>query len=208
MPSATETRLTPARPVVRAASDDDGPAVRDVVLLAFATDPFARWVFADAATYLLASPPFGQAFGGNGYAHGTIDVVDGERGGLVGAAMWLPPGVEPDGDRMQAILAEHVAGDVLNDMGGLMEQMAAAHPEEPCWYLPIIGVDPAAHGRGIGSALLAHATRRADASGLPAYLESSNPRNVDLYERHGLVAMGTVQSGASPPLTPMLRRPR
>jgi hypothetical protein len=38
--------------------------------------------------------------------------------------------------------------------------------------------------------------------------ESTNPRNVPLYERHGFERLGTIQSGSSPPLFPMLRRPR
>jgi GNAT superfamily N-acetyltransferase len=194
-------------PKVRTATLEDEAAVHNVVLLAFVTDPFARWAFPDAATYLVASPLLGRAFGGNGFAHGTVDVVE-EECGTVGAAMWLPPGVEPDIERMQAILAEHASDEVLGDMGGLIEQMGAAHPAEPCWYLPIIGVDPAFHGRGVGSALLHHATARADAAGLPAYLESSNPRNRSLYERHGFVAMGTIQSGSSPAIVPMLRKPR
>jgi hypothetical protein len=43
---------------------------------------------------------------------------------------------------------------------------------------------------------------------LPAYLESSNPRNISLYERHGFEIIGLIQAGGSPTLTPMLRRPR
>jgi hypothetical protein len=41
-----------------------------------------------------------------------------------------------------------------------------------------------------------------------AYLESSNLRNVPLYERHGFKVLGTIQAGGSPPITPMLRKPR
>lgn len=194
-------------PTIRTATRDDEAAVLNVVRLAFIGDPFARWAFPDAATYQLASPLLSSAFGGRAFDHGTVDVVDGESG-AVGVALWLPPGVEPDLEGMQAVLTEHASEAVLNDMGGLGEQMAAAHPEEPCWYLPIIGVDPTAHGRGVGSALLSHAVARADAEGLPAYLESSNPRNISLYERHGFVAMATIQCGSSPPIVPMLRKPR
>ena len=49
---------------------------------------------------------------------------------------------------------------------------------------------------------------RADAAGLPAYLESSNPRNISLYERHGFEIMGRIQVGDGPLVTPMLRPPR
>jgi hypothetical protein len=41
-----------------------------------------------------------------------------------------------------------------------------------------------------------------------AYLESSNPKNIPLYERHGFELLGTIQVGTSPPIFPMLRTPR
>ena len=41
-----------------------------------------------------------------------------------------------------------------------------------------------------------------------AYLESSNPKNVPLYERHGFEVMGFVQPGDFPGIYPMLRQPR
>ena len=47
-----------------------------------------------------------------------------------------------------------------------------------------------------------------DADGAPAYLESTNPRNVSLYERHGFVATGSIELPGGPPLTAMLRPAR
>nr|WP_257785612.1 GNAT family N-acetyltransferase [Pedobacter steynii] len=67
------------------------------------------------------------------------------------------------------------------------------HPTEPHWYLPMIGVDPAHQGAGVGSALM---------------IESSNPKNISLYKRHGFEVIGTIQSGNSPVLRPMLRKAR
>ena len=74
--------------------------------------------------------------------------------------------------------------------------------------LPLIGVDPVQQGRGQGGALLRHALERCDREGMPAYLESSNPRNVPLYERHGFESIGRIQAGSSPTVIPMLRRAR
>ncbi|WP_373696803.1 GNAT family N-acetyltransferase [Microvirga yunnanensis] len=79
-------------------------------------------------------------------------------------------------------------------------------PDEPHWYLPLIGVNPAQQGKGYGSALLKHALRLCDEDGTLAYLESSNPKNIPLYQRHGFQVLGTIQVGNSPPITPMLRR--
>jgi ribosomal protein S18 acetylase RimI-like enzyme len=86
--------------------------------------------------------------------------------------------------------------------------MGGYHPTEPHWYLPLIGVDSAHQGRGYGSALLRHALRQCDQDNVAAYLESSNPANVPLYERHGFVVLGTTQVGSSPPFIPMLRAAR
>jgi ribosomal protein S18 acetylase RimI-like enzyme len=86
--------------------------------------------------------------------------------------------------------------------------MGRYHPREPHWYLPLIGVDPACQGGGCGAALMRHALSRCDRDRAPAYLESTNPRNITLYERHGFERLGTVQVGTSPPIVPMLRRAR
>jgi hypothetical protein len=43
---------------------------------------------------------------------------------------------------------------------------------------------------------------------VPAYLESTNPRNIPLYRRHGFEPTGAIRSGSSPTLVPMLHRPR
>lgn len=191
-------------PTVRAARESEREAVASVITLAFAGDPLARWVLADATAFLSAMPGFADAFGGNGLAHGTTYLVDDGAG----AAMWLPPGVHPDDERMGNLMGGHMRDSVRADMQGVFEQMARYHPEAPHWYLPLIGVDPAHQGRGLGAALMRHATERFDADGAIAYLESSNPRNISLYERHGFEALGTIQVGGSPEVVPMVRQPR
>jgi ribosomal protein S18 acetylase RimI-like enzyme len=69
----------------------------------------------------------------------------------------------------------------------------------------MIGVDPAHQGKGHGDALMRHALEQCDRDGLPAYLESTNPRNLSLYRRHGFEALGTIQASSSPSVVPMLR---
>ena len=70
-------------------------------------------------------------------------------------------------------------------------------------------MDPTLQGRGYGSVSCTGLYRRYDQDGLyPAYLESSNPRNIPLYRRHGFEATGTIQVGSSPVMTPMLRPAR
>ena len=94
------------------------------------------------------------------------------------------------------------------DLFALFEQMESYHPKDPHWYLPLIGVDPTHQGQGYGSALMQHGLLPCDREQTQAYVESSNPRNISLYKRHGFELLGTIQVGTSPLVFPMLRKPR
>lgn len=172
------------------------------IVAAFMADPIARWAYPDAASYLAGLPSFTRAFAGNSFTHNTAFMTESA------AALWLPPGVEPDADALMACLQQTVPASRQPELFGLMEQMGQVHPTEPHWYLPMIGTDPAYQGTGHGAALLRHTLAMCDRDRLPAYLESSNPRNISLYERHGFVRIGIIQHGSSPVMTAMLRRPR
>jgi ribosomal protein S18 acetylase RimI-like enzyme len=183
--------------------NDKVRAIRTIVL-AFADDPAARWMYPDLADYLEYFPEFVNAFGGRAFGMGGADQAEDFRG----AALWLPPGVHPDDDGVVALISRSIPERDQSAMFSLFEQMAQYHPQEPHWHLPLIGVEPWEQGRGYGSALLHHGLMRCDAEGVPAYLESSNVRNIPLYERHGFEVLGTIQAEGSPPITPMLRRPQ
>ena len=82
------------------------------------------------------------------------------------------------------------------------------HPDEPCWHLAFISVDPAQQNKGLGSALLEHTLRVIDQEKKLAYLESTNEANLTLYQRHGFELEGNIQAGNSLSLFPMIREPR
>lgn len=90
----------------------------------------------------------------------------------------------------------------------LFSSFEAEHPHDPHYYLPAIGVDPRWQGQGHGTALLEPVLERCDRERLPAYLESTNPRNLPLYERHGFQVTQEVTVGDSPPYWRMWREPR
>jgi len=94
------------------------------------------------------------------------------------------------------------------DLLATFAKMEEWHSGEPHWYLPMIGVEPNAQGKGLGADLMRHAVDRCDHEGALAYLESSNPRNISLYLRSGFDVIGEIRVGAAPLVTPMLRRPR
>lgn len=176
----------------------------EVLKLAFAGDPAMRWAFARAEDYTRWQPAFMMAMAGRAFAHGTAFVTD----DLGAAALWLPPGVAGDPELMGPIFERAIPPERAEVGGEVGELMGRHHPTEPHWYLPLIGVDPACQGRGLGSALLKHTLRLCDAQGSAAYLESSNPRNVSLYGRHGFEVTGEIRPGDFPGLTPMLRPAR
>jgi ribosomal protein S18 acetylase RimI-like enzyme len=191
-------------PAIRTANQDDEIAAIDTIVLAFAADPMARWCWPHTQPYLLGMPSFTRAFGGAAFLHGGAHCS--EDGAGVG--LWLPPNVHPDEETSVKVLDSQVPAANRGDLFAVFEQMAHYHPAEPHWYLPVIGVDPAHQGRGYGGALMKHALEQCDRDHAPAYLESSNPRNISLYQRHGFDALGTIQVGASPPVVPMLRKAR
>ncbi|MEM9616903.1 MAG: GNAT family N-acetyltransferase [Pseudomonadota bacterium] len=192
-------------PHVAAAAQDDKDRVIQTITLGFLADPVARWIWPDAATYLETMPKFAKAFGGAAFDHDTAYIADACKA----AALWLPPGVAPDGDAIEKLLADSVKPETQEDAALFFAQMDEYHPDDqPVWYLPMIAADPAFMGRGLGAAIMKYALRRCDEDGVIAYLESSNPRNISLYERCGFEVIGKIQAGSSPPMYPMIREAR
>jgi ribosomal protein S18 acetylase RimI-like enzyme len=189
---------------VRTATAADAERCVDVLTLAFESDPVCRWVWPEWREYRQAFPRFARAFGGAAIDLRTAHYYE----GFSGAALWLPPGVTPDEESLVKVIGETVADERRDAMFSMFEQMGAYHPAEPHWHLPLIGVGPASQGRGVGSALLRHALNLCDRQRMPAYLEATSPRNIALYERHGFEALGTIRVADSPPVIPMLRKPR
>ena len=189
-------------PAVRAAEQADFDSVLNTITLAFTADPVNRWYLPDADRYLTFFPQVVQAFLGLSIESGACYMTTGGEG----AAIWLPPGTVPDEAAMEAVIMEAPPAELQEPLGALFAAIETYHPhDEDCWYLPIIGVDPAHQGKGVGAALMKHATTRIDEAGALSYLESSNPANISLYERHGFEAMGQIPFGDSGIVTPMLR---
>lgn len=187
-----------------AAGDANTLSAVAAITMGFSTDPVARWMYPEPAQYFGWFPRFVRAFAGGAIASRSAFCSS----GFAGAAMWLPPGVGSDDDAILGLVWDSIPDERQADIFSLFDQMAAGHPAEPHWYLPMIGVDTQQQGNGIGSALMQYALDRIDAEGLPAYLESSNPRNISLYRRFGFEVTGEIQAGGSPPLIPMLRKGR
>jgi ribosomal protein S18 acetylase RimI-like enzyme len=174
------------------------------LVLAFSTDPVARWMYDDPDQYLSHIPRLFRALATSSFATGAAErTTDG-----LGIAIWLPPGVHGDDGPLEAVIAATIVGGKRAEVAAIFEQTEHYRPAEPHWYLSLIGVEALYRNKGCGAGLLGHGLHRCDREHLPAYLWSSNPLNISLYKRHGFETVGTIQRGSSPPIFPMLRHAR
>jgi len=130
----------------------------------------------------------------------------------VGAAMWAAPGswaLPPAEILRESLPALHAFGRNLPRALRTQLEVESEHPRSPKhWYLGYLGVRGDAQGQGIGALMLREVLDQADASGTPAYLESSNEKNLTLYERHGFVVTKSYAAlGRGPTIWRMWRDP-
>ena len=194
--------MDPSR--IRLAAADDEAAIVDAIVLAFTADPMWRWAWPTPHTFLACAPEYVRAFTGAAIACGSTYCSD----DLVAACLWLRAGVHGDDAAVDELFGRSLTADKLADLQGIGAQAEQFHPKEAHWYLALIGVDPACQGQGYGAALLARSLQECDREHMPAYLESSNAKNVPIYARYGFVALGALQAGSSPTMLPMLRAAR
>jgi len=177
---------------------------------AFTTDPVFGWLLGDRSDReRRLSLVFGAFAAGAGRKPNGQVLVTPEQ---TAAAIWLPPGgwkapvseVLRHGPQLIRAFGTGTARAL-----GLLTCVEKHHPEEPHWYLEAIGTVPEARGQGVGPRVLQPVLDRCDNDGTPAYLESSNPRNIGFYERHGFVQrpLFPLPDGC-PVITPMWRDPR
>jgi ribosomal protein S18 acetylase RimI-like enzyme len=201
---------------VRPATRADIDALSAALGRAFFDDPVMRWMLPDSA---LRRRKLHRLFAAmTRYHHlsrGGVEVApDGD--GIGGAALWDPPGQWKTSriDELRAMPTLLLTfGASLRRGLEVEELMKEAHPEEPHWYLAVIGSDPTVRGKGFGQALMRSRLDRCDAEHAPAYLESSNPDNVPYYERFGFEVTGEIElpsrdGNPGPSLVPMWRPAR
>ena len=136
-------------------------------------------------------------------AHGHAYVA-----GTHAAALWTPPGVAADDSGIGEIIARHSDPEIWADAIGNFITMHGFRPDRPHFYLALIGTAAAARGKGLGASLLERVLDTCDREGIVAHLESSNGRNVSLYERHGFDVMEEIEFAPGVIVRPMTREPR
>ena len=204
------TLLAGERDTVRRAAALDHDAIVQTLARAFLDDPVFRWYFPQARGRLERNERFFRGMVLDACApHGTVWTTH----GAAGAALWQPPGTPAPSAREQLRLLPELARlcgrHLVRALRGTSEQ-DKHHPHDvDHWYLFFVGVEPAAQGGGIGSALMRPVLDRCDADGAPAYLDATTPRSRALYEREGFVVTGEYRlPGGGPPMWSMWREPR
>ncbi|WP_354699094.1 hypothetical protein DSM112329_04801 [Paraconexibacter sp. AEG42_29] len=187
---------------VRMATVSDRDTIAATLIDAFAEDPVLSWVMPDRARRMRYGRQFFTQLGRRLIPDGLTFTVDG------GAAVWASPGHwrESPADVVRLGLAclPGLWPRPLSTTLGLAG-VEAAHPKERHLYLATVGVRRDRQGQGLGTRLMAPGLEQADARGLPCYLESSNPLNVPLYERHGFRVTAEHQLPGGPPIWLMWR---
>lgn len=205
MSSAT----TPVEPVaIEQLTASDRGRVVPMLARAFADDPCFAWAFRSttdrtADLEILFDGAFAD-LSRHGISWRTADVT--------GASLWAPPGQSWDDEAMAPFIekmAQAYRPDDLERIGTFFAMTSEAHPTEPHFYLGVLAADAGRQGQGIGSACLRQGLLTVDEAGAPAYLESSNIKNVPLYERFGFEVTSTLElPGSGPSVYLMWRQPR
>ncbi|MFF7297589.1 GNAT family N-acetyltransferase [Streptomyces sp. NPDC008265] len=190
----------------RTATTDDAEQVGRILAAAFDDDPMMRWFFPDAATRPEGLRRYFTTLFTRQYVrHGVCEHTG------AATSFWVSPEgrdkAVPDAETVREL--QDILGDRAAAFREAVEAAAEHSPAEPHWYLAVVGADPAARGQGHGAALLRSGLARADAAGLPVYLESSKPDNLPFYEHFGFTVLGEARlPGGGPTLWAMRRAPR
>jgi GNAT superfamily N-acetyltransferase len=196
---------------IRKATMADNDRIAATLASAFEHDPTFSWLFPNAGKRRARLHGF-FAFAGPhlGLVHDETYMTE----DATAAATWIPP------DKWKQSVGEQLrmlpgmlrwCGAHTPRVLGTLTKMEKAHPHDPpSWYLLALGTEQEHQGKGLGSALMHDMLGRIDELGLPAYLESSNPRNIPFYARHGFVEREPLRFGgdSGPIVTPMWREAR
>jgi GNAT superfamily N-acetyltransferase len=199
-------------PQVRPARKADVRDLSRTLARAFYDDPVMIWLLPnDKARTAHLYRLFATMTRHHHLVRGGVEVAcDGP--GVGAAALWDPPDQWQESRRGQLAMTPtflRVFG--LRSMRGraVQELMRRAHPEEPHWYLGVIGSDLGVRGKGFGQVLMRSRVDRCDAEYCPAYLESTKPENVPYYERFGFTVTREIElPDGGPTLWAMWRAPR
>ena len=199
---------------VRRAQETDAARAAEALAGAFREDPVFSWLIPPGSDHpATRHQRLASVFGAvtRSYLRRDKHVYAGPGG--VATALWAPPGAWklPTSEILRETPAMLKAfGRHIPRALRALSAVDAKHPtHRDHWYLGYLGCEPGHQGKGIGASLLRTVLDECDDKGVPAYLESSNPRNLTLYKRHGFsVVEEMLLPGGGPPVWRMWREPQ
>ena len=184
---------------IRVLLPSDADAAAGVFARAFYDDPVWSFFCDDPATRLDSLKTFfgflARSSLGHGWLHATSE--------LESMCLWSPPSMEivPESrvDDLLALVPEMLPGreELLYDFFG---RVTENHPQQPHWYLSLFATDTPHRGRGNGMKLLEGDLELINETGMPCYLESSNPVNEARYRSVGFEVVGAFDVCVGGPL--------
>ena len=188
--------------LIKSYSEEEQSIAVNVLLLAFSSDPFQRYLMPDPTIYFENSTIwFNNAVSQSISIEALLGTEDHS-----GVAVWFPPEHVVQFEALEETYKDFPIS-IQKDIFLYFGEFEANKPKD-AWYLEYLGVDPKSHSLGLGSLILKNSLSKIDALHQPAYLESSNPRNMSLYERHGFETVNKFQFGDGPPIHTMFRAAR
>ncbi len=176
---------------------------------AFFHDPAAQLILPQEPSRLKALKWMMRTAIGYGLRYGTVSVTDQSDG----AAIWLPPS-QSHFSFSQAMHTGMLGAPLRFGCGALLRLVRMANwleaphkriASQPHWYLLLLAVDPDRQSQGLGRNLIQPGLSRADAEGLPCYLETFNEHSVLFYEKHGFCMKYQGQLPSGPTFWSLLR---
>jgi ribosomal protein S18 acetylase RimI-like enzyme len=169
---------------VRSAILSDRTAVNQMLARAFQDDPVMAFIFPNPDVRRAKLPRFFSViYDGDGVSGARL-VTD----GCEAATLWRRPGcghLTLTEKIVQSLPWLRAAGFALGRALTISAASDANHPAEPHWYLHIAGCSPDHQGQGYGTAAIRAGLARADADGLPSYLETAKETNIGFYQGLG-----------------------
>lgn len=164
-----------------------------MLVRAFTEDPCLRYLFPGDASWPSAAQAFFTYLFDKRLPYGTVWLTgDGE---VTAAALWQPPvHTVTEAQRgheavQEAQLRAKLPADSLERMHTYDEAVHILFPDQPFWYLGVLGSEPTLAGRGLGRAVMRSQATLSNAADL-AVLETTKAANVAYYERNGWSVCG------------------
>ena len=153
---------------------------------AFITDPALSFIVPDEAKRAKMLPKLFSLMVPDDAQSGSVMRSSNDEA----AALWRNPGMAKDAGGTSLALIWNmirIFGFSIPRASIVADSLAAHLPEGRYHYLHFVGVRSVHQGKGWGGAIIREGLARADADGLPAWLETATPENVGLYQRLGFV---------------------